>query len=505
MLVTAYILATVLLIVLNAFFVLAEFAAVSIRGSRIEELVDQGRRGAKLVQHVHHHLDEYLSMCQVGITFASIALGSVGERVAADVLIPLLSHAAGSLTPVVAHSIATGVAVVLVSFLHILLGEQVPKLMAIRASDSAALWTARPLVWSRLVFYPPLWVLNTCSTAILRLLGFGAMPRHEQHSEDELRIILARSQSGGLLSFRRLLFMENIFDLGDLKVRDAMRPRSEVRTLSSELHWLDAEQSIRTWRFSRYPLITDDPERPVGIIHVKDLLLDRRPAGTAPDLKALARPYLTAQDTAPLESLLSEMQRRRIHIALVFSQGGRWVGLLTMEDIIEEIIGTVRDEFEAETPISLAETLTLGRIVLGVEAVSIPEAIRASLARVPPADLPLPAEQVARAVLERERLASTYLGRGLAMPHARLPGLERPLVVVVRSDLGVRIEGTADKARLFFILLTPAGQPRVHQRLQARIAELLENSDYVEERLHKVATPAEMLEVIRTGEQAAID
>jgi CBS domain containing-hemolysin-like protein len=499
-----YLVAALVLLLLNAFFVLAEFAAVSLRASRLEELIQQGRRGAKVAQHVHNHLDEYLSMCQVGITFASIALGFVGERAAADLLLPVLSLF-GGYSQLVAHGLATALTAITVSFLHILLGEQVPKLVAIRIADRAALLTAQPLRWSRWVFFAPLWLLNKLSSLILRLLGFRGKAEREQHSEDELRIILARFQSGGLLSFRRLLFMENIFDFGDLRVRDTMRTRSQVRVLHTQLHWIDTEQFIRTWKYSRYPLIDQDPERPIGFIHIKDVFLSSRKAGEEIDLRSLARPLLTVTESTPLEVLLADLQRRRNQAALVTDQAGKWTGFITMEDIIEEIIGTVDDEFAVEPPPTLAEVLTVGRIVLGVEADSLGEAIRLALTLVPAAELPLRADAIARAVMERERLASTYLGHGLAMPHARLPGLEKAVLLVVRSSIGIPVDGSSEKASLLFVLLTPAGQPRVHQRLQARIAELIENSDYVEQRLRKAATPLEMLDTIRTGEQAAID
>jgi CBS domain containing-hemolysin-like protein len=249
-----YLLAALALLLLNAFFVLAEFSAVSIRSSRLEELLRQGRKGAKGAFLIHNHLDEYLSMCQVGITFASIALGSVGERAAADLLAPQLTSLGGYST-IVAHSISTMAALLAVSFLHSLLGEQVPKLVAIRVADRAALLTASPLRLFRIICYPPLWLLNMLSSLILRLFGFKGPAEREQHSEDELRIILAHFQSGGLLSFRRLLFMENIFDFGGLRVRDCMRPRSQVRVLHAALSWLDTQQFIRTWKYSRYPFI----------------------------------------------------------------------------------------------------------------------------------------------------------------------------------------------------------------------------------------------------------
>jgi PTS system nitrogen regulatory IIA component len=165
----------------------------------------------------------------------------------------------------------------------------------------------------------------------------------------------------------------------------------------------------------------------------------------------------------------------------------------------------VTDEFEADPPLPLADHLTIGRIVLGVEGSSIGEAVRRGLGTIPAGELPLPSAEILSAVLERERLAPTYLGRGIAMPHARLSGLDRPSLVLMRSDAGIPVEGQKERARLLFLLLTPAGQPRVHQKLQARIAEFVAESDFVRERLLDASAPAEVYEVVRTGEQASID
>jgi mannitol/fructose-specific phosphotransferase system IIA component (Ntr-type) len=199
------------------------------------------------------------------------------------------------------------------------------------------------------------------------------------------------------------------------------------------------------------------------------------------------------------------MQRKRIHVAIVMNAAGDWTGFITMEDIIEEIIGTVEDEFEPSTPLSLGDTLSEGRVVLDVEGVSLAAAIRSALARVPVDELGIDNETIIKAVLEREKVAGTYLGKGVALPHARIPNLPKPVLVFIRSDSGIPVEGIQERAQILFVLLTPAGQPRVHQRLQARIAGILENSDYVDERLRNAVTPAEVLEVIRTGEQASLD
>jgi CBS domain containing-hemolysin-like protein/mannitol/fructose-specific phosphotransferase system IIA component (Ntr-type) len=497
-----YLLLALFLLLLNVFFVLVEFAAVKLRGSRIAAMVAEEQKGSELVKHIHDHLDQYLSLCQVGITFASVGLGFVGEPVASEILAPLIAKV--GLPVAVAHGISITAGIVAVSAIHIVLGEQVPKMVAIAKPEGVALLLARPARFFRVLFYVPLLLLNWTTKAVLKPFGLGNISEHEKHSEDELRIILDNSQAEGVLSFRRLLFLENVFDLGELRVKDTMRPRAQVRCLHAQLHWNDNLQTIRAWRFTRYPLIDEDPDRPIGLVHLKDVLLQGGEAPT-PDLKKLARPLLTTGEGTMLESLLAEMQRRRIHAALVTNAEGRWTGLVTMEDIIEEIIGTIRDEFEDEEPIHLADTITAERIQLGVTGSGPIAAVRAALARMSPGSLPLPADQIVRAIDERERIAGTYLGRNLGMPHARLTGLSKPFVMILRSEEGIPYAGTTEKAHLLFVLLTPAGQPRIHQRLQAIIATLLDESEYVQEHLRNAESPAEVLEVIRTGEQASLD
>jgi CBS domain containing-hemolysin-like protein/mannitol/fructose-specific phosphotransferase system IIA component len=488
----------ILLLVINAWFVLAEFSIVRVRPSRIEELRQQGDTRADLVADIQRRLDEYLGVCQVGITVASVALGMVGKQLTDAIMQPGQGGEESLLTNVIAIVIS----LVVVSGSHIVLGEQVPKYAAVRIADRMALWTARPLRLCRMAFLPLLWVMNTIALACLRLLGIPGKVSSEHHSEEELRILLEHGQEHGLLSFRRLLFMENVFDLGDLKVKQAMRPRAQIVVLTLDTPWHQTVQAMRQGRYSRFPVIGDDPNHPLGVIHVKDLLLV--PPTDSPALPAFIRPCLTTQDTTPLESLLAEMQRRRMHIAMVFNAEGRWTGLITMEDIIEEIIGTVGDEFEMETPLQLGEVLTPGRIVLDVEAANMAEATRLIINRVPASELPMPAADLVLAVFAKERFAPTYLGRGIALPHARLQCLTQPVLIFARSPHGVPLE-KGERARVLFLLLTPADQPRVHQKLQARLARLLESSDYVEEKLRDATTAAEILDVIRTGEQASLD
>ncbi len=497
-----YLIVALLLLLLNGLFVLAEFAIIKIRTTRVEELVDQGNAAAKLVQKIQHHLDEYLSVCQVGITFASIGLGFAGEPAIARLIEPALIWA-GMGSPAVVHSVAVSIAYITVSFLHILIGELVPKSVAIRRSEASALWTARPLEFFRILFYVPLLALNHSANLLLRLMKIPVRGHDSDLSEDELRILLERSQVTGLISFRRLLLFENVFDLADVCARDAMRWRDGVKVLRTDAPWEENVKVVRETRFSRYPLMEPGAEKPLGVVHVKDLLYRAAAGEPPPDLRKLARPFRSAVETTPLETMLADMQKHRCHVSLVFDKAGKWTGFLTLEDIIEEIIGTVEDEFEVEPPLFISDALNPSRIVLGLRATSLEEGIRTALASVPSSACPLPLEKVTTTVVDRERQVSTYLGRGLAIPHGRMEGIDRPVLFFARSEDGIPVKGGREKAHLLFILLTPAGSSRLQPRMLARIVGLME-SEYVWERLHEAKHPEAILEAIAAGDPAAL-
>ena len=486
-------LALVALLALNAFFVLAEFAIVRVRPSRVAEMVAAGSSRAAGLAGIQKHMDDYLGVCQVGITLASVALGMVGKNATDEII------GAGEQDGL-RYAIAIGLSYIIVSGSHIVLGEQVPKFVGIRAADKAALWSVTPLRLFRVAFAPALWILTGLSNWILRLLRVR-QGGEENLSEDELRILMDQSQERGMMSFRRLIFFENVFDFGALAVRDAMRTRGSVRSLDARRPWEENLAVMRSSRFTRYPLLDGTADKPIGFVHLKDLVLGERD-GRA-DLRPLARPILTTAEDTSLESLLAEMQRRRIHAAVVTNPQGDWTGFITLEDVIEELVGTIRDEFEDEEPVRLAECLTPPRIQLDIDAATPLAAVSAAVARID--DAPRPVSQLLVSAQAGDRLPATYLGQGIGMPHARVPGLGQPFIMILRSPGGIPFEGAQEKAQLLFVVLTPAGQPRVHQRLVSIIATLLHESEYVRERLLTADSPEEVLEVIRTGEQAVLD
>jgi CBS domain containing-hemolysin-like protein/mannitol/fructose-specific phosphotransferase system IIA component len=484
------------LIAVNAFFVLAEFAIVRVRPSRVSELVAHEARGARTLLLVQRQLDEHLGVCQIGITFASVALGVVSQRVAEVCSGPRDGGAR-------AYVVAVALAYFVVTGAHVVLGEMLPKAVALRMADRLALRCAGPLRVARAVLFPLLWLFSAVAALVARVARLPRATDEERHTEQELRILLDRFQERGEISFRRLLFLENVFDLGQLRVRDVMRPRGQVECLDEGAPWADNLAAIRRRGFTRYPLVQRGADRPRRYVHVKDLVLEGLDAD--PDLAALARPLLTASEDAPLESILGEMQRRRVHAALVLGAGDAWTGLVTLEDVVEEIVGTLRDEFDAEPQARLADALTIDRVQLDVEGESPVDAVRHALARIPRERLPFPAEWIALAVEERERTAGTYMGDGIAIPHARLADLPAPFAMILRSTRGVPCAGTTERAHLLFVLLTPAGQPRVHQALLQVVARLLHESHYIRERLAHSTRAEDVLEVVRAGEQASLD
>lgn len=493
--------AILLLLAMNAFFALGEFAVVKIRPTRVVELVRCGDGRARALEHIKARIDEYLSVCQVGVTLSSVGLGFVGEPAVVRLLQPHLERAG----MVSGGSLAVSVVAmyILMSYLSIVLAELVPKTIALRATEPMALFVARPLRLCYRLFYVPLVILNRSADTVLRLLGFPRQARPESLSEEELRLVLAASQGGGEISFRQLLQIENVLDAGGLKVRDAMRTRAEAKTLRLDASWEENEKAILESRFSRFPLLEPGGEVPTRMVHVKDLYYCLRSGGGTPDLAGLARPVVSVREETPLPDLLSEFQRRRTHLALATDAKGAWTGLVTLEDVLEEFMGAVEDEFEKEPSISLADALSPARIVLGVEAPSVQHALRTAISAVPKEDLPLPAPLIVSAVLDREARFSTYLGRGLAIPHARLEGLDRPVLIFARSEEGIPLQGRDERAKLLFILLTPAQSAHAQIRLLGRIAGLLD-SEYVEKRLYEAKDRESVLEAVRSGELAAL-
>ncbi len=345
-------LALVFLVALNGFFVAAEFALVKIRDTQLDKLVIEGRWRAKIARQVLANLDRTLSAAQLGITLASLALGWVGEPVFAALLAPLMEWMQVE-SEQVRHTVAVIVGFTAITFLHITAGEQAPKWLAIQKPLPTTLWVAVPLHWFGMVTYPLIWVLNQSSLWMLRQCGLEAVNESEMvHSEDELRLLFATTQkhSGGTSLGRDIVL--NALDLRHRVVREVMRPRQEIVSLSTAAELKHCFETAEQTRFSRFPLCEGgDIDRTLGVVHLKDLIAMRLKAKTGADLKPVARKLVYVPESARLEKVLQLFLDRKLHLALVVDEYGGTVGLVTLENILEELVGQIQDEFDSEKPL----------------------------------------------------------------------------------------------------------------------------------------------------------
>ena len=324
----------------------------------------------------------------------------------------------------------------------------------------------------------------------------------------DLKMMFERPEKLGLMPFRRLLLIENIVDLGDVTVKDSMRHRSGVRSIRLDVPWEENLTLVRETSFSRYPLVENADGRPIGVLHVKDLFLHANgEPPDAEDLRKLARPCPSLPEDLPLDDALTRFQRAYHHFAIVTDRQGRWTGIITIEDVLEELVGNIGDEFDVARSgqiVSLADALSPGRVAFGVQGASLAEGVKDLLAKISDKELPGDRAAILNAVLHREAQMATYLGHGLAIPHCRLDSLTAPVLLFGRAENGIPIEGSNERVELIFILLTPSRMARIQPRLLADIVGLIE-SEYVTERLKKEENPEGVIEAVRDGQQVVLD
>src|SRR5882724_10221989 len=335
------------LVLLNGFFVVAEFALVKIRDSQLNTLAAEGIKRAALVKQIKNNLNAYLSACQVGITAASLGLGWLGEPFLARMLQPFFVFA-GVESPTVIKSISFALAFSAITFLHIVLGEQAPKILTIRKAMPAALVVSAPLRYFYAVFKPAIWLLNAASNWILRRL-FHVEPIAEgelAHSEEELRLIVRESEKSAEVTplGRELVF--NVLDLRDRVVRDIMTPRGEIVYFDLEDDFETNVKKAIDSKHTRFPLCRENLDNTVGLIHIKELLPMMR--DPHPDLLKIKRDLIPVPEMMPLEKLLKLLLGKHAHLALVVDEFGGTVGMVTLENVLEEVVGDIQDEFDFE-------------------------------------------------------------------------------------------------------------------------------------------------------------
>ncbi|MBC8102020.1 MAG: HlyC/CorC family transporter [Cytophagales bacterium] len=343
------VLVALLLVLLNGFFVAAEFAIVKVRTTRIDELAAKNAFGAKKAQEAVRHLDAYLSATQLGITLASLGLGYIGEPAFADLLDPLF----GSLSPTTRHVVAGAIAFTIITALHIVIGELAPKSLAIQRAESTTLAIVYPLDFFYRLFKAPIAFLNWTASLVLRPFGLTAAGEHggDAHSEGELRLILNASMAGGEIKASEVHLVNQVLDFGHQQAKDIMVPRPDVVFLDQERSLSDNIAIADAAGYTRFPLCDGSPDRVVGMVHVKQLLAQGRHTPLDGSIDShIVRGVLRVPETKPIDQMLRDMQRERQHMAVVVDEYGGTAGIVTLEDIVEEIVGDIQDEFDRTSP-----------------------------------------------------------------------------------------------------------------------------------------------------------
>lgn len=330
------------LILLTAFFVGAEFAILKVRMSRIDQLISEGNKKAVRAKEVANGLDYYLSACQLGITITALALGALGEPTVARILGPLLEdfNVPAATSTILSYTIA----LLIVTFLHVVIGELAPKTLAIQFAERMTLLLAPPLYWFGRIMYPFIWFLNGSSRVLLRLFGVEPAGHEQAHSEEELKLIMAQSYQSGEINRTELVYLENIFAFDDRIVKNIMIPRKQVVTIDESMSQEDMFSLFDDHTYTRFPVTQDqNKDRIVGYINTKEMLTSMA-AGREGSIDSFVHEMPRFLEITPIQAVLTKMQQNRVHIALVTDEFGGTSGIVTMEDILEEIVGEISDE-----------------------------------------------------------------------------------------------------------------------------------------------------------------
>lgn len=359
------------LIALTAFFVAAEFAIVKIRSTRIDQLVAEGSKKAVSAKTVVSNLDEYLSACQLGITITALGLGWLGEPTVKEMLEPLFLQL--NLNERLSSLLSFAIAFSVITFIHVVIGELAPKTLAIQKAESVTLWFSRPLIIFYKVMFPFIWLLNGSARLVTGAFGLKPVSEHElAHSEEELRIILSESLKSGEINQSEYKYVNNIFEFDDRIAKEIMVPRTELVALDQTSTLEEVMQIMTAEKYTRYPIVDGDKDHIVGMVNMKEVLTDfvNGHGFSSKTLDEYVRPIIQVIESIPIHDLLVKMQKERVHMAVLIDEYGGTAGLVTVEDILEEIVGEIRDEFDAdEQPmvrkVNESTTMLDGKVLIG--------------------------------------------------------------------------------------------------------------------------------------------
>jgi CBS domain containing-hemolysin-like protein len=348
------------LLVLTAFFVATEYAIVKVRSSRIDQMIEEGNSKAVSLKKIDENLDVFINVCQIGITITALGLGWLGKSSVEIAFLPLfekigLTNSTGFLSFLIAF--------IIIMFLRVVIGELVPKAIATNNAETIALTLAKPLILIRIILYPITFILNGTAKLINRLLGLKLILESENaHSEEELRLILSESYKKGEINKAEMMYVNNIFEFDERVAREIMVPRTEMVCFYKEDSYETNINVIREGQYTRYPVADEDKDHIIGLVNIKELFTGHI-TSEKESIEPHIRPILHVSESTPIKQVLLRMQKERIHMAIVVDEYGGTAGLITVEDILEEIVGDIRDEFDAhETP--MIEELENGSVLV---------------------------------------------------------------------------------------------------------------------------------------------
>lgn len=343
------VLITLFFVFLNGFFVAAEFAIVKVRSSQLELKAQAGSKAATLSKHIVTHLDAYLAATQFGITLSSLALGWIGEPIVSKIIMQFLSLFDLSLAPTALSTISLATAFVIITMLHIVLGELAPKSLAIQRSEQTTLFIAYPLHGFYWICRPFIWALNGIANLVLKLVGLHTVSEQEAYSSDELRFLVDQAKESGKVDETEFDIIQNAFDFSERTARQIMVPRTQVVAIDVNDYDEKTLETVIEEGYSRIPCYEDNIDNTIGVVHLKDILKKMRINGSV-DIRPIVRPVSFTPETKRIGQLLKEFQVKHQQIAMVLNEYGGVEGVITMEDILEELVGEIQDEYDNEIP-----------------------------------------------------------------------------------------------------------------------------------------------------------
>ncbi|MGE8205069.1 hemolysin family protein [Heyndrickxia sp. NPDC080065] len=339
-----------ILIALTAFFVAAEFAVVKVRSTKIDQLIQDGNKNAVSARRVISSLDEYLSACQLGITVTALGIGWLGEPTVGK-LIEKIFHQ-WNMPSSVSYTVSVIITFLIITFLHVVVGELAPKTLAIQKAETITLLVSKPLIWFYRIMFPFIWALNGSARFITGLFGLKPASEHEQaHSEEELRLILSESYRKGEINQSEFKYVNNIFEFDERIAKEIMVPRPEIVCISSDSTIQDVLDTVNIERYTRYPVMDGDKDNIIGVINIKELItawINKEIITENIPIDRFVKPIIRVIESIPIHDLLVRLQKERTHMAILIDEYGGTAGLVTIEDILEEIVGEIRDEFDTD-------------------------------------------------------------------------------------------------------------------------------------------------------------